>query len=160
MLNKNLLKEAHKMTKEIKKEYKDVDYRAQLGICISYLCNNKEVEKMEKVKLEGTEKQVKWAEEIRKNLENALEDTKGFEDVEIWDEDCKEKIINKLNEIKAGVSNEKDSKWFINSRHFIKKSENGFKFNAEEMFRGETTYDREMTYLEDSLNDLYEEINK
>lgn len=112
------------------------------------------------VKLEGTEKQVKWAEDIRKSMINALECTKGFKDVEIWDEDCKEKIIDKLNEVKNKVLNEKDSKWFINNRHFIEKSEDGFKFDANEMFRGETTYDREMTYLEDSLNDLYEEINK
>ena len=154
----NLMKEAHKLTREIKAEYKDVDYKAQLGICISYLSKKEEVKEM--VELEGTEKQVKWAEEIRKNLENALEGAKGFEDVEIWDEDCKEKIINKLNEIKAGVSNEKDSKWFINSRHFIEKNGNGFKFNVEEMFRNETIYDREMTYLVDSLDELYEGINK
>lgn len=152
----NILKKAHELTKEIKREYPEVDYKAQLSICLTFLYNNKEVERM--VKLEGTEKQVKWAEEIRKNLENALEDTKGFEDVEIWDEDCKEKIINKLNEIRTGVLNENDSKWFINSRRFIKKSENGFKFNAEEMFRNETTYDREIIYLEDSLDELYEGI--
>ena len=36
----NLMKEAHKLTREIKAEYKDVDYKAQLGICISYLSNN------------------------------------------------------------------------------------------------------------------------
>lgn len=156
----NILKRAHELTKEIKREYPEVDYRAQLGICLTFLYNNKEVVEMGKVELKGTEKQVKWAEEIRKNLENALENTKGFEDVEIWDEDHKEKIISKLNEIRTSVLNENDSKWFINSRHFIKKSENGFKFNAEEMFRNETTYDREIIYLEDSLDELYEEINK
>ena len=156
----NILKRAHELTKEIKREYPEVDYRAQLGICLTFLYNNKEVVEMGKVELKGTEKQVKWAEEIRKNLENALESTKGFEDVEIWDEDHKEKIISKLNEIRTSVLNENDSKWFINSRHFIKKSENGFKFNAEEMFRNETTYDREIIYLEDSLDELYEEINK
>ena len=156
----NILKRAHELTKEIKREYPEVDYRAQLGICLTFLYNNKEVVEMGKVELKGTEKQVKWAEEIRKNLENALESTKGFEDVEIWDEDHKEKIISKLNEIRTSVLNENDSKWFINSRHFMKKSENGFKFNAEEMFRNETTYDREIIYLEDSLDELYEEINK
>lgn len=39
MLNKNILREAHKLTKEIKAEYPEVDYKAQLGICISYLYN-------------------------------------------------------------------------------------------------------------------------
>ena len=34
---KNILKKAHKLTKEIKEEYPEIDYKAQLGICISYL---------------------------------------------------------------------------------------------------------------------------
>lgn len=62
---KNLLKEAHKLTKEIKNKYPEVDYKAQLGICISYLNNKEEVEMVE---LKGTEKQIDWAEEIRKNI--------------------------------------------------------------------------------------------
>lgn len=43
----NLLKKAHQLTKEIKREYPEVDYKAQLGICISFLYNNKEVEEMD-----------------------------------------------------------------------------------------------------------------
>jgi hypothetical protein len=35
------MKEAHKLAKEIKREYPDVDYKAQLGICITYLSENK-----------------------------------------------------------------------------------------------------------------------
>lgn len=62
---KNLLKEAHKLTKEIKNKYPEVNYMAQLGVCISYLNNKEEVEMVE---LKGTEKQISWAEEIRKNI--------------------------------------------------------------------------------------------
>ena len=39
---KNLFKEAHKLTKEIKEQYPEVDYKAQFGICLSYLRSNKE----------------------------------------------------------------------------------------------------------------------
>jgi hypothetical protein len=39
---KNIFKRAHEMAKEIKKEYPEVDYRAQFGLCLSYLLNNKE----------------------------------------------------------------------------------------------------------------------
>lgn len=60
----NIMKEAHKLTREIKKEFPNVDYKFQLGLCISYLHRNKEAIKM--VDLKGTEKQVKWAEDIRK----------------------------------------------------------------------------------------------
>lgn len=41
---KNLMKEAHKLTKEIIEKYRDVDYKAQLGLCISFL-SSKEGEK-------------------------------------------------------------------------------------------------------------------
>ena len=37
---KNIMKEAHKLTKEIKKEFPEVDYKFQLGLCISYLSKN------------------------------------------------------------------------------------------------------------------------
>ena len=39
---KNTFKRAHEMAKEIKKEYPEVDYRLQFGLCLSYLLNNKE----------------------------------------------------------------------------------------------------------------------
>ena len=49
---KNIMKEAHKLTREIKAEFPEVDYKFQLGICISYLYENKKKEdvKMEFVK--------------------------------------------------------------------------------------------------------------
>lgn len=34
---KNIMKEAHKLTREIKKEFPEVDYKFQLGLCISFL---------------------------------------------------------------------------------------------------------------------------
>lgn len=41
----SLMKEAHRLTKEIKKEFPEVDYKFQLGICMSYLLNEKEDER-------------------------------------------------------------------------------------------------------------------
>ena len=43
---KNLLKEAHKLTREIKGEYPEVNYMAQLGICISYLSEKEDSKKV------------------------------------------------------------------------------------------------------------------
>lgn len=34
---KNIMKRAHELTKEIKGEYPEVDYKTQLGICLSFL---------------------------------------------------------------------------------------------------------------------------
>ena len=36
-MKKNLMREAHKMTREIINKYGDVDYRTQLGLCLSFL---------------------------------------------------------------------------------------------------------------------------
>ena len=37
MTNKELFIKAHKMTKEIKAQHPEVDYRAQFGLCLSFL---------------------------------------------------------------------------------------------------------------------------
>ena len=69
---KNIMKEAHKLTKEIKKEFPEVDYKFQLGLCISYLSKNEVKEDGKMVELKGSEKQVAWANQIReKTLEIA-----------------------------------------------------------------------------------------
>ena len=62
----NLMKEAHKLTKQIVSEYGDVDYRTQLCLCLSFLSQEKEGNEM--VELKGTEKQVKWAKDIRNRI--------------------------------------------------------------------------------------------
>ena len=53
----NILKEAHKLTKEIKKEFPEVDYKAQLSICISYLSQERRESEMTAV--EKIENEVK-----------------------------------------------------------------------------------------------------
>ncbi|WP_415287233.1 hypothetical protein [Clostridium perfringens] len=114
-----VMKEAHRLTKEIKKEFPNVDYKFQLGICMSYLLNGEGENEM--VELQGSEKQVKWATDIRentiKNIERALERleeiqservVKGRKRVRIFD-----KRINKLKELLEEVKNESLAKVFI-----------------------------------------------
>lgn len=55
---KKIFKEAHRMTNK-------VDYQAQFGLNLSYLLENEEEKEVKELK--GTEKQVKWAEDIRKD---------------------------------------------------------------------------------------------
>ena len=43
-MKRNLMKEAHKMTKEIKEQYPEVDYQAQLGLCLSFLAQESKKE--------------------------------------------------------------------------------------------------------------------
>lgn len=46
--SEGLLKEAHKLTKEIKKEYPEINYSFQFGLEMKYLLSNKEGENMDK----------------------------------------------------------------------------------------------------------------
>ena len=66
-MKRNLMKEAHKMTKEIKEQYPEVDYKAQLGLCLSFLSQEGGKEMVE---LKGTEKQVKYANDLIERMKN------------------------------------------------------------------------------------------
>lgn len=132
-----LMKEAHKLTREIKVEFPNVDYKTQLGICISYLLNKGEENKM--VELQGSEKQVKWGEDIRKDFLKLLNNYKERVNIrnvrELIQTDKKEivkyygmeylknkkknyefymEFLNDLeNELKNNIN---DSKFYINNR--------------------------------------------
>lgn len=115
---KNLMREAHKLTKEIKKEYPEVNYKVQLGICLSFLSNK---EDLNMVELKGSEKQVAWATEIREEMVEAFttalkqKQAKKQEKIE-----AEEKISNKLENVIINlqtaldkINSQKDAKWFI-----------------------------------------------
>ena len=71
---KNLFKKAHKMTREIVERYNNVDYKAQFTLCLEYLSEGEE--EMVKAELKGSEKQIKWAEDIRNNFIKIIEESK------------------------------------------------------------------------------------
>ena len=62
---KEIFKKAHEMAREIKREYPEVDYRTQFGLCLSYLLNNKEEEQMTKEK---------WYESLSEKEKSRLRD--------------------------------------------------------------------------------------
>jgi len=72
---KNLFKEAHKLTKEIKAEYPNVDYKAQFAICLSYLLSNGEGDyKVETITIKEIKEMVKEASK-----------TKSIDEVNYWE---------------------------------------------------------------------------
>ena len=80
-LKSNLIKEAHKMAREIKEEFPGVDYKTQFGLCMSYLLSNREDFKMVDLK-----------KEIRERVR--YYSTLNGEEVEIY-EDWYLEVINK-----------------------------------------------------------------
>lgn len=77
-MKKNLMREAHKMTREIINKYGDVDYRTQLGLCLSFLSQENGGKEM--VELKGSEKQVKWADDLRGRFIKYLDYIKDLAD--------------------------------------------------------------------------------
>ncbi|MCW0837439.1 hypothetical protein OKS18_18305 [Clostridioides difficile] len=125
---KTLFKEAHKIAREIKEKYNDVDYKVQFSLCLSFL-NKKGDIKMKELK--GSEKQIIWANDIRTdilNLTNELEKSKieriKNEDYKIKDmsiEEMTERCKRKFERIREAISNIENAKFFIdNFRNVLK----------------------------------------
>ena len=137
-ITREIMIEAHKLAKEIKSQYPNVDYRTQVGINISYLLTerkNSKRENNEMVELIGTQKQIKWAEKIRKDFIKSLKEcvvfkTPFIEFGTVWNlvtnepketeirpifknEELSKKAINNLQDAIYVVENEEDAALFI-----------------------------------------------
>lgn len=79
MFNKELVKEAHRLAKEIKREYPEVNYSFQFGLNMKYLLS--EIKGVEKVMivLLGSEKQIAWGNDIKEVIGNVLEEALSME---------------------------------------------------------------------------------
>lgn len=79
---------------------------------------------MKMVELKGSEKQVKWAEDIRANFLKALE---RYTSVSSEDEKVV-KVVNAFKAFKEEIENQESAKWFIENRTFV---------NEKQIFEGE-----------------------
>lgn len=114
---KNLFKEAHRMTREMMKKYNDIDYSAQFTLCLEYI--RKEGKNMIKAELKGTEKQIKWAEDIRAELiekiNAAKENEKMIEAMEA--ETCNVMTVEQLfDRLEKRINEVEDAEFFIEHR--------------------------------------------
>lgn len=125
---KILFKEAHKMAREIKRKYSNVDYKVQFSLCLSFLNKKGDIKLKE---LKGSEKQIIWANDIRTdilNLTNELEKSKieriKNEDYKIKNmsiEEMTERCKRKFERIREAISNIENAKFFIdNFRNVLK----------------------------------------
>ena len=122
---KNIMKEAHNLTKKIIR--KGDNYRATFRICLSFVHSQvrKGINKM--VELKGSEKQVKWALEIRKQVLEVIESARirKVEEVSkradkvkkdgtvITAKDRVEKMNKRFNELTKSIENNESSAFFI-----------------------------------------------
>ena len=103
----NIMKEAHILTKKIKEEYPEVDYSAQLSICISYLYKNKGEVKMMSI------------DEKFESICNEIVTNRGFEEVEIskdkWEKKNEDGSIKVSRTYIKITFNKKMFKYYINN---------------------------------------------
>ena len=125
----NLFEAAHKLTKEIKAEYPEVDYRAQFAICLSYLQNNREVERMDLIEQLRNEAREYRNEEKLENLkkingENWNEEMER-ENIEIGSKNYFERRKKEVaKELRTKMKNTEDRKKRMELRKEIRKIQN------------------------------------
>ncbi|MCD3223982.1 hypothetical protein [Clostridium botulinum] len=99
--NSEIIKKAHQMANEIKKEYADVDYKTQFGLCLSYLLSNKKGGNGMDIKLMETTKLL----ELKEQIEQELKERNPKKEKVIYKHEC------------FGRSNYHQNKY----KHWIKK---------------------------------------
>ena len=129
MKRNEIFVKAHEMTRKIKNEYPEVDYKFQFSLCLSFLYEE-EIEM--KVVLEGSEKQIKFAEDIKKNFEE------GYEKAVAYIAKKPRKVdMTSVEEVMNFIRTETSAAKIIN---FYKKSElytmDSFRFGSRTLFTG------------------------
>lgn len=118
MMNKELMKKAHQLTKEIKAEFPEVDYKGQLGICIKFLLAEAKVEveeiPEEKIEIKATKNVAEVASAIIECKETLSKVLNGvdFEQISFVIEDVirgNENILGSYNRIHDRISVKADS---------------------------------------------------
>lgn len=130
---KKIMKEAHRLAREIKREFPNVDYKTQVGINVKHLINE-----FNSAELIGSEKQIAWAKDIRNQLVEGIDNMIDIIDGKIEQPEClvfcnaywgyaKNGIANiyrkitKLNSFKEVNDEELDEMIRNEIRQFIKK---------------------------------------
>lgn len=137
-MKKELMIKAHKMTREIKAEYPEVNYKFQLGLCISYLLKNEVKEDDTMVELNGTEKQVAWANDIRENIikmfdekielmngeeksyaikNELIRNRQYFKNKVKTTQEARQEYVSIIKEVKEAILNKDQARWFISFKN-------------------------------------------
>ncbi len=129
-LTSEIIRKAHKMTREIKEEFPSVDYKFQFGLCMSYLIEEekkgeKKLTAYEKFLLEKQKNEVKTVKSMEDKIIEKLEEIckeNGWEaDYNIWTKkDDEGKILYSRKYFKAI--------WYVGNKHNRKRREKGFGF--------------------------------
>lgn len=110
MDNSTRFKLAHKNTEEVKNLYPEINYMAQFGLELKALYQQKNMI----TELKGSEKQVKWAEDIREAIITTMTNEDRFNEVFFKNANFT-KV--QLDSALANIKKIEDAKVFIDIRH-------------------------------------------
>lgn len=116
MKMKKVFKKAHEMTRKFVEKY-GVDYRAQFGLCLSYLLEKEKEESNMKIKmkeLKGTPKQIKFADDIKKAVLEIIERLPEAIVKYSKNEEMVKKYMGRFKEVKKLFESYEDAGKFIN----------------------------------------------
>lgn len=116
---KNIFKQAHKITREIIR--KGDNYRATFGLVLSFVYSQQKAG-VEMVELKGSEKQVKWANDIRNRMieiNNIFEEaTKDTDMTNLNEETLEGMVLQRIDKTRKALKNilsNEDAKFFIDN---------------------------------------------
>lgn len=115
----NVFKKAHEITKNIIRKGDSYRETFRLSLIFVYSQIKKRANKM--VELKGSEKQIKWANDIReimieclnKSLKFQEEDAKEYEEKRGKQSKIKTRLVNSIKDFIIVVENQESSAWFI-----------------------------------------------
>lgn len=121
----NVFKKAHEITKQIIK--KGDSYKATFALALKFVYSQIKKEMNKLVELKGTEKQVKWADDIRNRMirinEIFKETTKDTDMTNVNDETLEGMILKRIERAQnafRNILNNDESKFFIDNFRNIK----------------------------------------
>ena len=122
MTQSQIFIKAHEETKKIKKDYPEINYSMQFGLCLSQL----QTKNMNEYTGQGSEKQIKWAKDIleKKEIIKAATVAKKitYEESSYIENERFERDYQNINNMLTWIL-QKPAKWIIENRYDINMDE-------------------------------------
>ena len=168
-MTRNIMREAHKLTKQIISEYGDVDYTTQLGLCLSFLSQEGGKEMVE---LKGTEKQVKYANDIIEAMTNIIDEAIEIRISKLSDkwskmeenkkakykteENYKKTVVEKILNSKEKMFSNEESKFYIEKYRIVLRGKE-YKYGIAQEIQDLISDEKELKQISITLEHLKRE---
>lgn len=171
-MKRNLMEEAHKLTKQIVSECRDVDYITQLGLRLSFLSQEEKEGDNKMVELKGTEKQVKYANDIIEAMTNIIDEAIEIRISKLSDkwskmeenkkakykteENYKKTVVEKILNSKEKMFSNEESKFYIEKYRIVLRGKE-YKYGIAQEIQDLISDEKELKQISITLEHLKKE---